>query len=286
MAGSATRIIRKQDLETLTDLPSAPKVVIEIWRVLSDEGASVRALSDVVEQDPALSAKILRLTNSAYFGLPRPVEDVRTACVVLGFSTVESLAVGVTALEALSRSVSRAFSLDDFWRHSVATAIAAESLAKNCGLAKGGTAFCAGILHDVGKLVLATIDAPRYRAVLEMGGNQCVHEEGEYGVHHGVVGGWLAERWGFPDDLAEAVRGHHEPHGEAGGKWASLIHVADRMASACGWSAPGRSAAEFPAADTCPDLLPWSDVALAAARRELEDQRGRVGAFLSAARSA
>jgi putative nucleotidyltransferase with HDIG domain len=263
-------------------------VVTEIWRVLADEDASARGLSRVVERDPALSAKILRLANSAYFGLPRPVREVRTACVVLGFSTIESLAVGVTALEALSRSVGAAFDLDAFWRHSVATAIAAEKLARRVGIADPGPAFCGGIVHDVGKLVLASIAPPRYRRVVDGPTEDPMHvrEEREYGADHAVVGGWLGERWRFPPELCEILRGHHEPDGEAGGRWAALLGLADGLASAAGWPCPG-SAREVsaPTAATAAAILAVSDDALAAVAAALPEETDRIDSFLAAARS-
>ena len=230
-----------RDLERLKDLPSAPRVVLEIWSVLGDADASVRALSVVVERDPALSAKILKLANSAYFGLPRPVRDVRTACVVLGFSTIESLAVGVTALDALSRAVSADFDLDGFWVHSVATAIAAEHLARRLGLPEPGVAFCGGIVHDVGKLVLATLSPARYRRVLteQLDTPLRERESSEFGADHTEVGAWLTSRWRFPPELVQIVRGHHEPDGEEGGGWAVLVAAADAIATNAGWPCPG-----------------------------------------------
>jgi HD-like signal output (HDOD) protein len=284
----AKREILRRDLERLRELPSAPRVVTEIWRVLGDEDASARTLSSVVERDPALSARILRLANSAYFGLPRPVKDVRTACVVLGFNTIESLAVGVTALEALSRSVDSAFDLDAFWSHSVATALAAERLARRLGIPETGTAFCGGIVHDVGKLVLATLAPPRYRRVVAATetGSLAEREVSEYGADHADVGGWLADRWRFPSELAEAVRGHHAPDGETGGRWAGLIHAADRLAASAGWPSPGNPAdSPRPASAELSSALGIPDDVLAAVAEALPADSERIDTFLLAARA-
>jgi HD-like signal output (HDOD) protein len=283
----ARRDVLRRDLERLTDLPSAPRVVTEIWRVLADEDASTRALSQVVERDPALSAKILRLANSAYFGLPRPVREVRTACVVLGFSTIESLAVGVTALESLSRTVGAAFDLDGFWRHSVATAIAAEKLARRVGIADPGPAFCGGVIHDVGKLVLASIAPPRYRRVVDGPNEEPIHvrEEREYGADHADVGGWLGERWRFPPELCEILRGHHAPDAEGGGRWAALLGLADGIANAAGWPCPGSARVVAPTAGSCPAVLPVTDEALATVAASLPGETDRIDSFLAAARS-
>jgi PAS domain S-box-containing protein len=155
-----------RELAGLRDLPPAPRTLDDVWKVLGQETSSLSALADVLQRDAALTAKVLRLANSAYYGLPRPVSEVRTACIVLGFETIRSLAVGVSVLEALSRSVDEVLDLSAFWRHSVGTATAAQALARRSQL-DVGTAFCAGVLHDLGKLVLATLAPARWKRVAE-----------------------------------------------------------------------------------------------------------------------
>ncbi len=230
----------RREIGRLRDLPTPTRVVHDIWRVLSDESASAQALADVLTRDTALSARCLRLANSAYFGLPEPVADVRAACVVLGFETIRGIAVGVAALDGLARAGRGALEPEAFWRHSVGTAHAAQTLARKIGIPECGTAFCAGILHDIGRLALAaTARADFARLDLSEEGAPLREQEEElFGASHDEVGGWIAERWKLPAPLSEAIRGHHGPplpDDDSG--WAALVHVADAIAHRHGLSA-------------------------------------------------
>lgn len=218
-----------RELAQLRDLPPAPRTMAEIWDVLGRPESGARALADVLQRDAALSAKVLRLANSAYFALARPVTDVRGACVVLGFDTIRAMAVGVAALDSFSSRVGRALELDVFWRHSLGVATAAQSLARQGGIADVGTAFCAGILHDVGKLVLATLGADRYRELASAGPADLEAEVAAFGADHAEVGAWLGARWHFPAEVLEAIRAHHLPPSQLG-RWGALVRVADGVA--------------------------------------------------------
>jgi putative nucleotidyltransferase with HDIG domain len=236
----------RRGIASLRDLPTPPRIVHEIWDVLEDRRASASTLAVVLARDTALSARTLRLANSAYFGLPQPVADVRAACVVLGFEMVRGLAVGVAALDGLRRPAGRVLDLDAFWRHSVAVATAARSLARKLGIPDTGTAFCGGMLHDLGRLVLAALEPEACRALLAEGAGAAGHRTREaeaFGAAHDEVGLWTAERWNLAPPLRDAIGAHHAPgDGEAWTRWGALIHVADGIAhrQGCSWLAGGR----------------------------------------------
>jgi putative nucleotidyltransferase with HDIG domain len=274
-----------RDLAVLGDLPPAPRTLGAVWQVLEDDSSSATALADVLQQDPALAAKVLRLANSAYFGLPRPVAEVRAACVILGFGTVRAIAVGVMALDALSRRVEAVLDLGAFWRHSVGVATAAQALARRAGLEDTGAAFCAGVLHDVGKLVLATIAPDRYRRLGAQGAASSTEAEtAVFGADHAEAGAWLGARWHFPAPLLEAIRTHHQP-ASAAGRWGALVRLADGIAyrNGCACPGPGTPAASDPA--LLERLLLTPD-ALASVERGFAACLERVEAFTAAARSA
>jgi len=274
-----------RELAQLRDLPPAPRTLGAIWEVLGAESSSASALADVLQRDPALCAKVLRLTNSAYFGLPRPVVEVRAACVVLGFETIRALAVGVTTLDALGRGVGRALDLDAFWRHAVGVATAAQALVRRAGLPDAGSAFCAGILHDVGKLVLATLSPRRFGSLdAAAQGSWLAAEAAEFGADHAEVGSWLADRWHFPEPIRAAVAAHHQP-ASAAGAWGALIRLADGIAHRGG--CPGPAGGTPAAAD--PALLaqvPIEPADLGAAEAGFASSLQRVAAFAEAARGA
>lgn len=273
-----------RQLACLRELPPAPRTMTAIWEVLDRPTSTARALSDVLQQDAALSARVLRLANSAYFGLPRPASDVRAACVLLGFDSVRAMAIGVSTLDALSAGVKQALDLDRFWRHSLGAATAAQLLARHAGISDAGGAFCAGILHDVGKLVLATLSSERYRALDTGGPADLAAEVRIFGADHGEVGGWLAARWHFPGHIQESIRSHHEDPAKMG-RFASLVHVADRLAHR---AAPdGQDAAERPEpAAGAIARLGLDQEALRLVEAGLAAARERVDAFAEAARSA
>ncbi len=275
-----------RDLAHLKDLPPAPRTIAEIWDVLGRPESTARALADVLQRDAALSAKVLRLANSAYFSLPRPVSDVRAACVVLGFDTIRAMAVGVAALDSFSSRVARTVDLDAFWRHSLGVATAAQALARQAGIEATGTAFCAGILHDVGKLVLATLAGDRYRALASGSGAGTAAEAAAFGADHAEVGAWLGTRWHFPPDVLEAVRTHHRSPPELG-RWGALVQTADVVAhrgSAAGGGGPSPAAAG-PAPEVLA-LLPVDATSLRAVEAGFAASLERVEAFAEAARSA
>jgi len=223
----------RAELEQLPELPTPPQVLQEIWQILGSEGTSAGCLSQALEKDTALTAKLLRLANSAYFGMPQPVSEVRTACVVLGFETVRALAVGVSALDSLTRGAGKVIDLAAFWRHSVGTGTAARALAWRLQIPAPGTAFCSGILHDIGKLVLATLSPERYAGLDHApgGGTLRERETREFGGDHESVGVWLGERWRFPVEIRAAIGFHHEPwNAPEANRWAALLHVADWIA--------------------------------------------------------
>ena len=241
--GSSIDESLQRELLQLKDLPTIPRVVQEIWQVLESETSSARNLGEVVERDPGLSAKVLRLANSAYFGLSTPVGEVHSACVVLGFETIKSLAIGVSAVGSLTKTVGSKVDLDAFWRHSVGVGTAGQSLARRIGISGNGSAFCGGILHDVGKLFLATLSPAKYGSMVFENDTESVQEAEErtFGANHLVVGGWIAEHWGFPAEICSAIRHHREPwNAEGDQSWGALMFLADWIARSNGCpSAPG-----------------------------------------------
>lgn len=230
-------------LGRLTSLPPAPGILMEICDVVGSENGSARKLAEILERDTALTAKLLRLANSAYFAVPRPISDVRSACMVLGFELVRSIAISVASFDALTRRVGRILDLEGFWRHSVAVGICAKGLSTAAGLTPGGSAFCAGILHDIGKLVLATHSLEAYGRVVE----RLEHSSGsiadvrtvereELGIDHEEAGLEIGRQWKFPADILSAVGHHHEPWAEQGdSRWGALLSAADWMARRLGY---------------------------------------------------
>jgi len=193
------------------NLPTIPTVLAKILQLVDSESSSGRDLIAVIEHDQALTGKMLRLANSAFFGQSRKVATIPRAVVLLGFSTVRNLALGVKVWDALGNGIAKT-RLEELWSHAVAVAAAGRSLATRLGGGDPDEAFTAGLLHDVGRLVLAMRFRDDYwRAVggAHEGGDLETLEREVVGVDHAEVGAWILEAWSLPPGIIEAVRAHH-----------------------------------------------------------------------------
>jgi putative nucleotidyltransferase with HDIG domain len=215
-------------------LPPAPRVLPRLLSALSDTQTNISEIADLVALDTVLTARLLRICNSAYFGMPQPVEEVSEAVHRLGYETVYRMVAVLSASDCFKvRDLSEA-DADRLWRHSVTAGFAALFVAEDVGL-DGGALFTAGILHDLGKVFLA---AARTELCAALGagapGTEIEALEGEmltYGSTHAEVGGRMLERWHFSDHLAASVRCHHSPAaaGDAA-RFAACVALANALA--------------------------------------------------------
>ncbi len=211
------------------NLPTIPTALTKILALVDGEGTNARELVDLVERDQALTAKILRLANSAFFGQSRRVATIPRAVLVLGFSTVRNLALGVRVWEALGSHVARQ-RVEELWAHAVAVALATRGLAGALREGDPDEAFTAGLLHDVGRIVMAARFGDRYwHAVGGASEGEPVDamERAGLGVDHAEVGGWLFEAWNFPPQIVDAVREHHAVEARSG--VTGLLAITNRL---------------------------------------------------------
>jgi len=197
-------------------LPSAPLTFQKLLACLRDADSSVADVSGIISTDIAMTANIMKLVNSAFFGARHPIYSAERAVAYLGLDTVGALVLGHDVFHCGSPATSAALDHDALWQHSLATATAARAIAiheKFSGI-RADEAFLAGLLHDVGKVALAV------RPELAMDD-----------VHHAEVGGYLLGLWGFPIPVVEAVVFHHEPGRAAGEGFglAGIVHAANHL---------------------------------------------------------
>jgi putative nucleotidyltransferase with HDIG domain len=263
------------------NLPTIPTVLTKILALADGEHASGRELVDVIEHDQALTAKLLRLSNSAFFGQSRKVSTIPRAVVLLGFSTVRNLALGVKVWESLGAGVSRDRQTE-LWAHAVAVAVAAKQLATRLRAGSPDEAFTAGLLHDVGRLVMAMRLREEYwTAVGGSGETQAVEalENATFGVDHAQVGAWLLEAWNLPAALVDAVRDHHTALARPG--LAGLLAVTDRLIAftdiASGTLRPEGEQVLHVASERGITPLLWSQVTEQLRDREEVAALGRLG---------
>lgn len=181
---------------------------------ISDPDSSALDLGKHIAADQSLSATLLRQVNSAYYGFYRRVTTVKDAVVILGFREVQNLVLAASAFRTFAKSNSP-YNRNQLWRHSLATAMAAERIAKRLSLEADGSHFSAGLLHDIGKVALDSVYPDNFqeavkRAVEEQRPLYEIEPE-IFGMDHAEIGGVLGEHWNLPPLLTEALRRHHTP---------------------------------------------------------------------------
>lgn len=226
-----------RQLMAVDKLPSAPEIAQKMLVLISKEDVDFRQLAATIQRDPSLAARLLRLANSALFALRAKVSNVPQAVTMLGATRVRELVLGLSVWGALdARSVNGRRYRKELWTHAAAVAAASRLLASSAGF-DPSEAFSAGLLHDIGKLVLGIRLGDTYWSMLDEARidrrSAAEVELQSFGCHHGVVGGWLLQLWRLPPNLVDAVALHHEPLDPAYGlDTAALIAVADRLVQA------------------------------------------------------
>lgn len=202
-------------LDRLTHLPPAPQMLPRLLKLLSQPDSEITEVVQLLRFDPAITAQLLRLCNSAFVAPGRVIESVEETVVLLGFGQVYRLVAGLCT-EGLLSPPQQGYGIGhrELWQHSVVAAMAASTVANRAG-ADPNPVFTAALLHDLGKIALSEALASRYAQLLaEVENRQRALLEAErelLGVQHAEVGGRLLQRWGFSDQLVAAVWHHHQP---------------------------------------------------------------------------
>jgi putative nucleotidyltransferase with HDIG domain len=234
-----TEEILKRRLSTISNLPSPPLVFTQISKVINDPKASVKDVAAIMSEDAAMTAKVLRLSNSAFYGARSEINGIRQAILILGLEAVKSLVLSSSVFDMFkSRKLDTEFQ-EAFWRHSLATALAGRMLIKQHHSLRGydaEVAFSAGLLHDIGKLIICCFMPEDHRQIRQQLQEQKLSdyqaEESVVGYPHTLVGRMLAQNWKLPTPILEAIEFHHYPavSGSENDKYSCIIHVANYLA--------------------------------------------------------
>lgn len=201
-------------LDRIPDIPTLPTVVIKVNEMLRDYDTSIKDLSKIIERDQAMVTKILRLVNSTFYGFKSKIKNIPHAVIILGFNTIRNAIVSVSIIEVFAGKDSfEGFDITDFWKHSVAVAVTSGYLAEQTRLDSSNDCFVAGLLHDVGKVVLSQhfpdLFGEVWELVKENGFSFYDAEKKMLPVTHAQIGGYLAKKWQFPVTLIETIAHHH-----------------------------------------------------------------------------
>ncbi len=198
----------------VADLPPAPAAAVKLLQLTRDAETGVADISRLIETEPALAAKVLQIVNSAFYGFPRRIRSIQRAVTLLGFSAVRQAALHVLFYEGvIQRSGRGAFDRLFFWQHSLLVAILSRELAQQVAHPDPDSLYAAGLLHDLGKVILESHGRVRYSdflAATANSGNPVGDDERTFfGVSHGTVGAVICERWGLPETLCRVQAQHH-----------------------------------------------------------------------------
>lgn len=196
-------------------MPAFPKSVQKILELTRDVNCSPKDLVQVIDKDPVVTVKVLRVVNSAYYSLPKQITSINHAVVYLGFNTIKNLALSIAAIGMLPASNAAGFDGAQYLIHSLSTAAIAKQLALRLDDADPMDCFIAGLLHDFGKVVFAQFMPSEFRQALELsqsnGGSLHLALRDLIGADHAVAGAMLVEKWRFPAELVETIRCQYGP---------------------------------------------------------------------------
>ena len=223
-------------IQGASNLPSLPQVLLQILAACDDEAKTAKELSLITSRDPSISAKVLRLLNSPFIGLTQRINSLEKAVIYLGVDTIKNLAISASVLEAFSQTrMEGGLNMPRFWWHSFMTATLARRLAVESGYQSPDEAFLAGLLHDIGRLLLAANFPKEYSRILqqsEAGPDLTMLEQQVLGVTHAEVGAWLVRKWKLHSFLADSILYHHQKPARIvdAFKLLQIVHVANCLA--------------------------------------------------------
>jgi putative nucleotidyltransferase with HDIG domain len=228
-------------LRKTTDLPSMPAAANAVMHEAESATSSSTSIARHLRQDQALSARVLRLANSSYYGLSRQVSEVGEAVVILGTRTVRHLCLVAASYPWLTRDL-KGYELGpaQLWRHSFATAVSAGVIANHSGMADRDVCFTAGLLHNIGKVALSVWlegKTAMLQVLAERAGMSFDEVERKaLGFDHAQIGEALAEQWNLPEALVQAIRYHHEPNAcPIPNTVVDVVHLGDYLATTMGY---------------------------------------------------
>jgi putative nucleotidyltransferase with HDIG domain len=226
----------RERVKSIIQLPALPTLALEVVEMIDNPKTSAQQLGRLISADQALTAKVLKISNSPFYGFPKKISTVDFAIIVLGFDALKEIVISIALVSSLQKKADHYFDTKSFWDHSISTGAIARRLARDIGYRVTGEVFVAGLLHDMGISVLNKYFMSDFHRIIDIVRDSELSfreaEESVIGVSHSEIGSWLAERWNLPDHLVESVMCHHEPaKAKINPQLVSIIHCADVFAT-------------------------------------------------------
>jgi len=221
--------IRQEIIKSIKKLPTLPIIFEKILETIDDPRSSANELQEIIKNDQSITAKILNMANSAYYGYSKRVSSLSRAVVILGFDMVKNIALSVSIFSMFPYKNSKSyFDKEKFWLHAIACGYLGKMIAEKTNYYEPDKAFIACLLHDIGKVVLDSYFGDDYHKAMKIKAKENISireaEEKVIDLDHTEVGYFLGEKWDFPDELLSAIRYHHYP-AEAPQQYSSLTYL-------------------------------------------------------------
>jgi putative nucleotidyltransferase with HDIG domain len=224
--------------DKIRNLPTPPIVVTQIIKVINNPKSSANEIGAIIAEDPALTAKVLKFTNSSFYGLSSTITNVKQAILILGMDTVKSLVFSTLVFDSFSKdsALDREY-LENFWRHSLLVAFMAKILSrfvKRGIFDESEIAFSGGLLHDIGKLIIISHlpeECSKIKTVFEMkpSYSEIDIESSILQFNHSDLGSYMTTRWNLPAEISFAILNHHSQEAMSVDSFAAVIHLADQL---------------------------------------------------------
>lgn len=236
---------RPEDLVRVGEkVPTLPYIFHQLNEAVNDPRSSMRDIAEIISTDQSLSARLLRIANSAFYGFPSRIETISRAVTIIGTQQLRDIALATSVIPVFSGMPVELVNMNSFWQHSIASGITARILANYHREPNIERFFVAGLLHDIGRLLIYSQEPEKAREALKQSASKnellFVAEYNQFGYDHGEVGGALLQHWGLPASLEEAVRHHHNPSfSKRFPLEVSTVHVSDIIANALKFGTSG-----------------------------------------------
>jgi len=243
-----SKSLEQKKIEQIENLPTLPEVANKLLKIINDPTTTAVDVANLISQDLSLTSKVLRLANSAFYGIPRTVTTVQNAVVILGLKVINTMVFSITVVKMFpGDSRNELFSRKKFWAHSLACAVLSRQLAlrmRKFTLFDPEECFCAGLIHDIGRIVLDQYFHENFIKAIRMSVDKKIPlleaEMTVFGFTHQDVGDWLTSRWELPQDIRVPIVYHHNPaKTEYAREITTLVHLADNLCFDVGFNLPG-----------------------------------------------
>jgi putative nucleotidyltransferase with HDIG domain len=227
-------------IESIDTLPTIPGVLKKLLKLVGDPKVSLNEIGNFVSSDPVLTTKVLKMVNSPVYGFPGRISSVSQAVLLLGLNVVKGLLLGVSVFELMQKSMM------GLWEHSMGCSIIARLIARKKGLKEPEEVSVAGLLHDIGKVVMILQFSGQYEEAMKLAESRRVPileaEKDIFSVTHANAGAWMTQKWRFPGNLIDVIEYHHKPHlSKRAPIDTAIVHLSDALIRARGFGFAGEN---------------------------------------------